>query len=220
MTMDGGGPRMSMTTAGTPSRSRRTVAVTPARRGPVTFPIAWWGMALMITTEAMIFAGLLASYFFVRASSDHWPLGDIEPPELGRPALFTVVLLGSSVPVLVAEAAGRRGALPVVRWGLAAGFVLGAAFLANQVLEYADLGFGPRDNAYASLFWLITGLHGAHVLAGLAMSAVVQLKAWTGRITRERHLTLRVFGMYWHFVDGVWIFVFSSLYLGPHAGAQ
>src|SRR6185503_16881814 len=117
----------------------------------VTFPIAWWGMALMITTEAMIFAGLLASYFFIQATSPRWPLAGIEPPELGRALIFTVVLLGSSVPVMIAEAAGRRGTIATVRWGLAAAFVLGAVFLANQLLEYRDLGFGPRDNVYGSL---------------------------------------------------------------------
>jgi heme/copper-type cytochrome/quinol oxidase subunit 3 len=95
-------------------------------------------------------------------------------------------------------------------------FLLGAVFLVNQGLEYHDLTFGPRDNAYASLFWGITGLHGLHVLIGLLMNLVVQTKASVGRISRDRHVTVTVFGMYWHFVDVVWIFVFSSLYISPH----
>jgi heme/copper-type cytochrome/quinol oxidase subunit 3 len=80
------------------------------------------------------------------------------------------------------------------------------------------LHFGIKDNAYGSLFYVITGLHGLHVLIGLLMSLVVQAKAAVGRITTERHETLRVFSMYWHFVDVVWIFVFSSLYISPHFG--
>ncbi len=95
-------------------------------------------------------------------------------------------------------------------------FVMGASFSTNQFFEYRSLGFGIRDNAYTSLFYVITGLHGLHVLVGLLMNLVVQAKAWTGRITKERHLTLTIYSYYWHFVDAVWIFVFSSLYLSAH----
>jgi heme/copper-type cytochrome/quinol oxidase subunit 3 len=177
---------------------------------------AWWGMISLIATEAMIFAGLLGSYFFVRASAKEWPLGGIEAPELGRISIFTVVLLASSLPVVWAEAGVRRGRLRQLRLGLFLSFLLGAVFIVNQGLEYRELTFGVRDNAYGSLFYGITGLHGLHVVVGLLMSLVVQIKAWMGRITPERHVTLQVFAMYWHFVDVVWIFVFSSLYLSPH----
>jgi cytochrome c oxidase subunit I+III len=173
----------------------------------------WWGMVLMIATEATLFAGLLSSYFYLRAISKGWPQGGIAAPELKTIIPFTVVLLGSSVPVVVAEAAVRRGRLRAARWWMLASFAMGAAFLVNQAVEYHGLHFGLRDNAYASLFYVITGLHGLHVLIGLAMSLVVQMKLWTRRITAERHLTLTVFGLYWHFVDAVWIFVFGSLYL-------
>jgi heme/copper-type cytochrome/quinol oxidase subunit 3 len=190
--------------------------VEPARDRVRTFPIGWWGMILLITTEAMVFTGFLAAYFYLQAVNRDWPLGGIEPPELPRTVLFSVVLIGSSIPVVIAERAGRRGRIDRVRAALAVAFVLGAAFLVNQLLEYRALGFGLRDNAYTALFYEITGLHGLHVAIGLAMSGVVQAKAWTGRITVDRHLTLRVFGMYWHFVDAVWVFVFASLYVSPH----
>jgi heme/copper-type cytochrome/quinol oxidase subunit 3 len=197
---------------------RRTVHVAPARQQARHFPAPWWGMVMLITTEAMIFAALLSAYFYVRAIGDEWPPGGIEAPEIARAVLFTVVLLGSSIPVFWAEHGGRTGDLRAVRLGLFLSAALGTAFLINLVLEYRELGFSARDSTYASLFWFITGLHGLHVLFGLGMNGVVQAKAWTGRITRERHLTLRMFGMYWHFVDGVWIFVFVSLYLSPHWG--
>jgi cytochrome c oxidase subunit III len=179
-------------------------------------PLGWWGMVSLIATEATIFAALLSSYFFLRATSHVWPQGGIEPPELPRIAAFTVVLLASSAPLVWAESAVRRGRVGQVRVALTWSFVLGAAFLANQVLEYRDLGFGPRDNAYASIFYATTGLHGAHVAIGLLMNLVVQAKARLGRLGPDRHLTLSVFALYWHFVDAVWIFVFSSLYLSPH----
>ena len=93
---------------------------------------------------------------------------------------------------------------------------MGAAFLANQVFEFRGLEFGLDENAYASLFIVTTGLHGLHVLAGLLMSVVVQLKARLGQFDENRHLTVSIFTLYWHFVDVVWIFVFSSLYLSAH----
>jgi len=173
-------------------------------------------MVVLVMTEAMIFAGLLSAYFFTRSVSPRWPQGGIRPPELGAIVPFTVVLLASSVPIVWAEAGIERGRVSRLRAGMAASWVMGAAFLANQVVEYHALGFGIRDNAYASLFYGITGLHGIHVAVGLAMSLVVQAKAWLGRLSARRHLTFQVFAIYWHFVDGVWVFVFSSLYLSAH----
>jgi len=191
-----------------------TAVVVPARRPGL--PLGWWGMAALIATEATIFAALIGSYFFVRATSPEWPQGGIEPPELARIWVFTFVLLASSAPLFWAEAAVRRGRLGQVRAALLVSFVLGAAFLTNQILEYRELGFGVRDNAYASLFYGITGLHGSHVAVGLLMNLVVHVKARLGRVGPDRHLTLTLFAMYWHFVDVVWIFVFSSLYLSAH----
>jgi heme/copper-type cytochrome/quinol oxidase subunit 3 len=179
-------------------------------------PTGWWGMMVLIATEGTIFLGLLSAYFFIRASSRSWPQGGIEPPELKLIVPFTVVLLASSLPLFWGEHAIARGRQGALRAALAISFVLGLAFLLNQVKEYRDLTFGLRDNAYASLFYVITGLHGLHVAIGLLMNLVVQLKAWMGKFTPERHLTVTVFSLYWHFVDVVWIFVFSSLYLSAH----
>jgi heme/copper-type cytochrome/quinol oxidase subunit 3 len=179
-------------------------------------PVGWWGMVGLIATEATIFAALLAAYFFVRAGSPTWPQGGVAAPELKKISIATVVLLGSSIPLFIAEPAVRRGNIRLVRAMLATTFVMGSAFAIHQVMEYQALEFGMRDNAYASFFYIITGLHGLHVLIGLLISLVVQAKAWTGRITRDHHLTLTVYSYYWHFVDVVWIFVFSSLYLSAH----
>jgi cytochrome c oxidase subunit 3/cytochrome c oxidase subunit I+III len=197
-------------------------AVTAASAPPpverATRPVGWWGMVVLILTEATVFAALLSAYFYLRANSPQWPQGGIAPPHLNaRIFLFTAALLGSSVPLVLAERAVRRDAVKVVRVMLALSFLLGVGFLVNQALEYRDLGFGLRDNAYASSFYLITGLHGLHVAVGLAMSAVVQLKTALGKIDSRRHLTLDVFALYWHFVDVVWIFVFASLYLAANA---
>ncbi|MGI8710665.1 MAG: cytochrome c oxidase subunit 3 [Acidimicrobiales bacterium] len=202
-------------TATTPSRAP-AVSVPPAPTAAPRHPVGWWGVVGFMATEATIFATLLAAYFFVRAGSPAWPQGGIEVPELKKISVATVVLLSSSIPLFVAEPAARKGNIRRVRAMLAVTFVMGAAFSVHQAMEYQELTFGIRDNAYASLFYVITGLHGIHVLVGLLMSLVVQAKAWTGRITAERTLTLTVYSYYWHLVDVVWIFVFSSLYLSAH----
>jgi heme/copper-type cytochrome/quinol oxidase subunit 3 len=196
-----------------------TVAAAPVvRTAPVTrgYSTAWWGMVVLIMTEAMIFLALLSAYFFVRAGSKEWPLGGIEVPELPRTIIFTVILLGSSIPIFWMEHALFRGHMRQVEAGLLISFLMGAAFLVNTVYDFQHMGFGWRDNTYASLFYVILGLHGLHVLAGLVMSATVQAKVLTGRVSKEHHTTPEVFALYWHFVDGVWIFVFGSLFVAAH----
>src|SRR5207302_430501 len=90
----------------------------------------------------------------------------------------------------------RSHATPWV--GLAGSFLLGGAFLALQAVEYSHKPFSPQANAYAALFFTITGLHGAHVLAGLLMNAVVQVRVWLGHFTAQRHLAVQNVGLYWH----------------------
>jgi heme/copper-type cytochrome/quinol oxidase subunit 3 len=194
-------------------------AVTPVASPPFTHrgrPVGWWGVVCVIATEATLFLGLLSSYYFLWASSQTWPQGGIEVPPLGRISIFSVVLVGSSVPVIIAEWADHRGRRPLSLVALSVAWLMGAAFLVNQVLEYRGLGFGWRDNAYAAIFFVTTGLHGLHVLLGLLVSLVVQAKGWTGRLARRDDISLQVFSLYWHFVDGVWLFVFAVLYVSPH----
>lgn len=177
---------------------------------------AKWGMAVLIMTEATIFACLLGSYFFVRAESGEWPPPPIEAPELEAIGLFSIILLGSSAPMVWAEHGIREGQQWRLRLGLLLTFLMGAAFSCFQAVEYVELDFGIKDNAYGSLFYTITGLHGAHVIVGLLMILMIMVKAWMGKFSGERHLLVEMVGLYWHFVDAVWVFVFSSLYLAAH----
>ena len=176
----------------------------------------YWGLVSLIATEATLFAGLLATYFFLRASSPAWPQGGLKPPDLTTISIFSLILVGSSVPVFVAESAIRRGRVRTMRAGLVLAFLMGAAFLAHEGYEWSHLEFNWTRNAYTSIFYATTGLHGIHVLIGLLMNLQVQVKTWMGRIDAKHHVSLEIFGIYWHFVDGVWIFVFASLYLSAH----
>jgi heme/copper-type cytochrome/quinol oxidase subunit 3 len=182
-------------------------------------PTAWWGMLLVIATEATLFALLLASYFYLRARTPPpWPPDGIEPPKLLLPSVMTVLLFTSSIPMLYADRKIRRGDITRLRIGLVVTFVLGAAFLVVQGFEYHDTlrEFRPGTDAYGSAFFTITGLHGAHVLAGLLLIAWTLFRARRGIVSRRHHVGVEVTALYWHFVHVAWLVIFASLYLSAH----
>jgi len=175
------------------------------------------GMMLLIATEASFFVYLLFSYFYLASMArGSWP------PD-GNPALRlslpnTIILIVSSGTMWWAEAGIKRGQQGRLRLGLLVTLLLGLLFLALQGLEYSHQKFTPATHAYGSLFFTITGFHGAHVAAGLLMNIFVQARAWAGHFTATRHLALSNVALYWHFVDIVWIIVFLSLYISPRLG--
>ncbi len=192
-------------------------AALPVEVSGVAAP-GWWGMVLLITTEATLFTLLVFSYFYLRYLAPQWPPPGLEAPKLTRPVVATIILLSSSGPMIWAERGIKRGSQWRLRAGLLATFVLGVIFLALQILEYHDEKFGPQTFAYGSLFFTITSVHGLHVIGGLGMNVVIQIRAWKGQFTRRRNLAVENAALYWHFVDVVWIVVFSSLYISPHLG--
>ena len=171
-------------------------------------------MALVVATEATFFAFLLFAYFYLASMTvGPWPPDGAPDLKLALPN--TVILILSSGTIWWAEAGIKKGAQAQLRIGLAATLVLGIIFLALQALEYSHKTFTPATDAYGSLFFTITGFHGAHVFAGLLMNVVIQIWAWLGHFTARRHLAVSNVVLYWHFVDVVWIVVFVSLYLTP-----
>jgi heme/copper-type cytochrome/quinol oxidase subunit 3 len=173
--------------------------------------VGWWGMLLFVATEVALFSLLLASYFFVRfTASGPWPEGGIAVPSLGRPIAMTAILALAAVAVVVAgRKAGTRSGLAL----LGAALVAGVAFIGLQAWEYADSldRFRPRDNAYASLFYTITSVHGVHLVLG------VLLVAWVaGNVLARgpgRPSTIAILSIYWVFLAVAWVFVFAALYL-------
>ena len=193
-----------------------STATALAPRRAQGYSISRWGVVSLIMTEAMIFGGLLGSYFFLRAAAKTWPPPGVELPELPLTIVFSVVLWGSSAPVVWAERAMRRNHVRTAGYALLLSFLMGAAFMYHTIDDFQKLHFGWRDHAYGSIFYTTVGLHAIHVVIGLLMNLVIQAKVWTGRMTESRHKALEVFGLYWHFVDVVWVFVFASLIVSPH----
>jgi heme/copper-type cytochrome/quinol oxidase subunit 3 len=184
--------------------------------GPQT--VGWWGMVLFLVGDLLLFAFLFTSYFYLEASTPHWPPAGVSPPDLRRPIVMTIVLLGSSIPMAWADSSIRRGHQGRLKLGLALAFVLFAIFLGLQVWEYSSKPFGLTTNIYGSLFFTITGLHGLHIVVGLLLSAYLQARAWLGHFSRHRHLAVENIALYWHFVDAIWVVIFISIYLWPFWG--
>ena len=176
--------------------------------------VGWWGMAGVIVTETAFFAYLLFSYFYLGSQSTNpWP-SDV--PRVLLPLVNTGILLSSSIAVVWAETGIRRGRSTRLRAGLGLAILLGATFLGLQLLEYSREKASATHDAYGSLFYTITGFHGAHVFVGLIMLAVVLVRAFRGHFAQGRHEAVSNAAMYWHFVDAVWLVVFTSLYISPH----
>jgi len=166
------------------------------------------GMWLFIASEAMFFAGLFAAYFSVRAAQDVWPPADAPRPSLGLAGALTATLLASSVTQhLAAHAGGSRQ-----RRLLGTTIALGALFLTGQAFEWRQLGaegLSVVSGAFGTLFFLVTGAHGLHVLAGLVMLG----GAAAGLGTPRAQDRVEAVTYYWHFVDVVWLLVLAALYV-------
>ena len=171
------------------------------------------GMLLFIISEIMIFGAFFTAYFFIRVvQAEEWPAAGTELP-VAIAGVNTAILLSSSVTLHWAEAALKRDN----RWGFKAGmlttFLLGLTFLCIQVNEYVHIGFSPQDHAQGSIFYGLTGLHGAHVFIGLLLLSFVTIRAFRGHFSPESHRGVEVPGIYWHFVDAMWIVVYSTIYI-------
>jgi cytochrome c oxidase subunit III len=170
------------------------------------------GVVVWLASELMFFGGLFAAYYTLRGQDDQWPPPGVEL-DIPRALLFTAVLIASSfsmhLSVRSADNDDRPGAL---RW-LFVTFVLGAAFLVNLGFEWGGNDFTLTDHAYGSIYYLLTGFHGAHLLGGLALMVGAAI-AVSGT---ESHVplgpTFTVSAYYWHFVDAVWIAVFLTIFV-------
>ncbi|MEZ5100371.1 MAG: cytochrome c oxidase subunit 3 [Thermoleophilia bacterium] len=179
------------------------------------------GMYLFLGSEAMLFGSFFAAYFFARVAVDHpegWP-----PFRPGTEEQFhlpvylalinTIILVTSSFTAHWATTAIKKDQRSGVIGGLLLTFFLGLAFLLVQAREYSHIGFSPRDEAFGSTFYALTGLHGVHVLMGLSLLLMTLVRAIRGHYSAKNHLGLELPIIYWHFVDVMWIIVYVTVYV-------
>ncbi len=175
------------------------------------------GMLLFITSEVMFFAGLFAAYFNVRANAPLWPPLEFHDklhilPLVG-PA--TVLLIISSFTCQIGVWAIRRNDRRGLTRAMAITVLLGAVFLVMQALDYALLYEDEvrlDSGTFGTTYYTLTGFHGAHVLGGVLMLSVVLYRSMSGQFSSRHHDMVEATSMYWHFVDVVWILLFSTLY--------
>jgi cytochrome c oxidase subunit III len=172
------------------------------------------GMLLFIISEIMIFAAFFTAYFFIRVvvTNAQWPGPGFHIP-VDIAAVNSGILLSSSLTIHWATTSIKNGNRFGLKAGMVTTFLLGATFLSIQINEYVHLGIAPADSAQASIFYGLTGLHGCHVFIGLCLLLMVTVRSFKGHYSPEQHRGVEVPGIYWHFVDIMWIFVFTSLYI-------
>ena len=189
-------------------------------RGGISNPIL--GMILFICSEVMFFSGLFAAYFSVRASSPRWPpLTDNEflnerfnlHAEPWFALVLTIILVTSSFTCQFAVWAIRRDDRAGFIRNIGVTLVLGIVFLIGQAYDYSTLGFGISDTPFGTTFYTLTGFHGAHVFGGAVMLSVVLYRGLAGQFSARHHDAVEATSLYWHFVDVVWIALFSTLYI-------
>jgi cytochrome c oxidase subunit 3 len=175
----------------------------------------WWGCLTLIATEGSLFGYLIFSYLYLASQSpQHWPPEGL--PKLGLGIANTVILLSSSVFVWLSERCVRRRRLRWAVTSMAVGVLLGCVFVGIQLIEWHDHPYGLTTHLYGSLYFTITGFHMAHVAVGIVVLLFLLLWIALSYFDGKRCAALTIGGLYWHFVDVVWLFVFSTLYLTPY----
>ena len=171
------------------------------------------GMLLFIISEVMLFGAFFTAYFFIRVvNHDHWPAPGTKLP-VAVAGVNTAILLSSSLTMHWSLVSAKNENRFGMRAGLLSTFLLGLTFLTVQINEYVHIGFAPHDHAQGTIFYGLTCLHGAHVFVGLTLLSFATIRAFRGHFSAKEHRGVEVPGIYWHFVDVMWIIVYSTIYV-------
>jgi cytochrome c oxidase subunit 3 len=198
-----------------PEAAAALEAPLPGRgRHEAGMPTPLLGMMLFIASEVMFFGGLFAAYFNARALH----AGEWHPPPGGHldfplALALTIVLVASSFTMQFGVNAIRGGNQRGLRFWTAITLALGVLFLAGQLYDYSTLGFGISDGPFGTTFYTLTGFHGAHVFGGAVGLSILLARALGGQFSARNHVAVEAISVYWHFVDVVWICLFSTIYL-------
>jgi cytochrome c oxidase subunit 3 len=171
------------------------------------------GMVLFVASEAMFFAAFFAAFFTIRSTANAWPPPGIGPRKIDVATILTVILVVSSGAVQLSLRSIRHGNVRAAQAWLGATILLGVTFLGLQLYDYSQLGFGLKDGTFGTLFYVMTGIHMAHVFGGVVFLAIVFGQGTGGLLSRDHHDPLAAGAIYWDFVDIVWLCLFTVFYL-------
>ena len=182
---------------------------TPQREmsGPVL------GMVLFVASEAMFFGAFFAGYFTIKDNAKVWPPPGIPHLKIDVATILTIILVASSLVIQLSLRSIRRGEEGRSRVFLGITIALGITFLLLQLYDYSQLGFGVKDGTFGTLFYVMTGIHMAHVFGGVVFLALVFGQAMGGSLSASNHDSLAAGAIYWDFVDVVWLLLFTTFYL-------
>jgi cytochrome c oxidase subunit 3 len=173
-----------------------------------------FGFIVFLLSESIVFLSFFFTYAVLRLTTPNWLPADVSGPE---PSAFvitnTVILLSSSVVIQVAERALSRNHLTQFRvlWLLTA--LMGTYFLVGQGIEWSQLNFGLRTGLVGATFYILTGFHGLHVLSGVILQVIMLARSFRPHNYQQSHFGVSATTLFWHFVDVIWVMLFSLLYL-------
>jgi cytochrome c oxidase subunit III len=170
------------------------------------------GMVMFLGSEIMLFGSFFTAFFYLRFTHHPWPPPGVEIPKEAT-GINTAILVSSSFTMHWALISIKRGRRLGLVLGLFLTLALGLTFLSLQIHEYINLNFGPSTNGFSSGFFSLTGLHGAHVFVGATLLTIAFIRSVRGHYSAGQHLGLEVTGLYWHFVDVVWVLLYTVVYL-------
>ena len=183
------------------------IAVRPAGR-----PTAWWGMVILVASEATLFGAFIGTYFYLRFKSPAWPPDGLPEPKVVVPLIMTGVLLSTSIPMQLASNAARAGIVAATRAWILLALVVQAGYFAYEVHDFADQlrVFDITHNAYSSIYYTLLGADHAHVALGLLFNLWLLWKL-TGSLTRYRVHATQAIAFYWHAINALTLVVTLTL---------
>jgi heme/copper-type cytochrome/quinol oxidase subunit 3 len=174
------------------------------------------GMWVFLGSECLLFGALIATYLNYRGKSINGPY-PAEVYNIPFTSASSFILLMSSLTMVLALSAVKRGDGRRGRIWLVTTALLGSTFIGGQIYEFRDFvqvkGLGMSTNLFGSSFYVLTGFHGVHVTLGILMLFATTFLSWRGRITKKNAEAVEIIGLYWHFVDVIWIVIFTVVYL-------
>ena len=174
------------------------------------------GLWIFLASEILIFGSLIIAYVYVRINSGSWPVAT-QTHNVLLGMTNTIILLTSSLAMILALASIRAGNVKGLKIALGSAFALGLAFLVIKLgIEWPDLiskGFTINSGLPASTYYTLTGLHAVHVAVGMVAIGYLMFRTYQGGFTSTKHVAVENVGLYWHFVDIVWMFLFPLFYL-------
>jgi heme/copper-type cytochrome/quinol oxidase subunit 3 len=176
--------------------------------------LAMW---LFLASECLLFGGLITAYILYRGASLKGPYPQ-DVFDIGYTSVSSFVLLASSLTMVLAHNAALDKDYPRMRLWLTGTAMLGLTFVGGQVFEFTSFyreGLSISTNVFGTTFYVLTGFHGVHVTVGIFMLLALVVMSWRGSLSDEPAFPVEMVGLYWHFVDIVWIVIFTLVYLIP-----